>query len=447
MSGTVGLQHGILTIVQDSSTSTLVSQIKAASDLGIRVSFGFLDASASVQDPLVLGAVMRSGGRYATITDSASAQDFIKLVLVNGLTTNDNPSGSQDILLGGLSVSKFISGSDTVTISYNARSNESIVFSVQSVDAGTIKAQASLNGKVVDKGTSSFSSTTLTVAAPNGGKIDIAVQAQSAPKDSIVVVGAVSNLPSQNCTVGIGGGGGNKVAKSVGLGLGLPALFAVIGAGCYFFYKHFYGPKTPAGTHGTPTYVGDQVPSTVPPAEKLVEPFVQQFSSVPPMVPPPKGSPPKNQTSDNDNPDKNTDEADPDDSDYEEGDNHDTNDLPSNPNNPNNQTPNQHNKIYRPKTFKLKACECLKCVTCYDCTSDCGFECRPNQDNFNCGEKCKINCTHEGDCFEDKAHDTHRHRCHRCEKHNKKARREEAIKKSVASIAVAAVKTAVHAAI
>jgi hypothetical protein len=400
-----------------------------------------------VQDPSVLAAVMHSGGRYATITDSGSAQDFIKAVLVNGLTTNDNPSGNQDILLGGLSVSKFISGSSTVTVSYTARSNESVIFNIQSVDAGTIKAQASLNGKVVDKGTSSFRSTTLTVAAPNGGKIDIAVQAQSAPKDSIVVIGAVSNLPSQNCTVGIGGGGGNHVAKAAGLGVGIPALIAVIGAGCYMFYKHFYVPKTPPTAHGPPTYIGDPGPAIGPTgAEKLVQPIIQSVSSVPPFVPPPKGPPPKNQTSDKDNSDDNSKWADDDDTDYEPGDNN-QDEVPNSTDNPNNPTPDQHNKIYRPKTFKLKPCECLKCVTCYDCTSDCGLECRPDQGNFNCGEKCKVRCTHEGDCFEEKAHDTHRHRCHRCEKHDKKARRAEAYKRGAASIAVAAVKTAVHAAI
>jgi hypothetical protein len=399
-----------------------------------------------VQDPLVLGAVMRSGGRYATITDSASAQDFIKLVLVNGLTTNDNPIGNQDILLGGLSVSKFISGSDTVTVSYSARPNETVVFEIQSIDAGGVKAQASLNSKVVDKGTSSFRSTTLTVAAPNGGKIDISVQAQSAPKDSIVVIGAVSNLPSQNCTVGIGGGGGNKVAKAAGLGIGLPALFAVIGAGCYFGYKHFYGPKTLAGSHGTPTYIGDGGSATLPPAEKLVaEPMVQSMSSVPPLVPPPKGEPPKNQTSDNDNPDNETKWADDDDPDYEP-DNH-NDEQPNDANNPSTPLSNQQNKISRPKMFKLKACECLICVTCNDCTSDCGFECRPDQGNFNCGEKCIVNCKHEDDCLENRAHDTHRHRCHRCEKHDKKARREEGMKKAAASVVVASVKTAVHAAI
>lgn len=59
---------------------------------------------------------------------------------------------------------------------------------IQNVDAGTVNAEASMNGKVVAKGTTLFRSTSLKVTAPSGDKIDITVHAQKAPKDSIMTL-------------------------------------------------------------------------------------------------------------------------------------------------------------------------------------------------------------------------------------------------------------------
>src|SRR5436190_10674174 len=134
--------------MKDSSTSTLVDQIDRASRLGIRVSFGFLDASSSLQDQTVLAAIRNSGGVYATITTEDASNNFINFAILNGLTYNDNPQGNNSTLLAGLSIADSISGSQTKSVTYNAQAHEKIIFSVESIDAGNLTAQALFGGKV-----------------------------------------------------------------------------------------------------------------------------------------------------------------------------------------------------------------------------------------------------------------------------------------------------------
>jgi hypothetical protein len=277
---------------KDTDTPALVEQINKASGLGIRVSFGFLSASSSYQESDVLAAIMHSGGQYSTVFSAATANSFVNLVLVNGLTTNDNPQGSQSQLVGGLSVSRFISGSETVTVTYDARDNEIIDFTVESIDADSLDVQALLNGKVVDETTTYYSSGTLVVTTGRAGKIEIKVKATSAPKDSIFTIGAISNLPTQNCTVGVGtGGGGLSTGGQAGLGIGLVALFGGLGAAGYFLWKHCYHPKSkaPTGDHGEPKVVSDQGPHDMP-IDAKVDPQVHAFplnSNPQPYYPPP----------------------------------------------------------------------------------------------------------------------------------------------------------------
>lgn len=145
---------------------------------------------------------MRSGGQYSTVFSAATASSFVNLVLMNGLTANDNPQGSQSQLLSGLSVSHFISGSDTVSVTYEARDNEVVHFNVESVDAGNLDIQALLAGEIVDESEKPYMTGDLVVRAEKAGSIEIKVTASSTSKDSIFTVGAMSNLPPQDCIVG-----------------------------------------------------------------------------------------------------------------------------------------------------------------------------------------------------------------------------------------------------
>src|SRR2546421_12940334 len=142
--------------MQDSDTATLVDEINRASGLGIRVSFGFLDATSSVQDKTVLAAIKSSGGVYATITTEDASNNFINFAILNGLTYNDNPQGNNSTLLAGLSIADFISGSQTKSVTYNAQANEKVNFTLQSIGAGNLTAKALFGGKVLGSASTSY---------------------------------------------------------------------------------------------------------------------------------------------------------------------------------------------------------------------------------------------------------------------------------------------------
>jgi len=226
---------------------TLVEAINQASSLGIRVSFGFLDPTDSVQDSSVLSAITSSGGVYATITSEDASNNFINFAILNGLTHNDNPTGNNNTVLAGLSISQFISGRNSVSTFYNAQANEKINFTITSITADALTAQAIFGGRVINSTTIPFyGADTLNVQAPSAGRFEIKVTAQDAPPNAIYILGATSNMPIQNCSVAVtGGSSGLSTGGKVGLGLGIPILIAGLGLGAFFLLKLF-GGKIPA---------------------------------------------------------------------------------------------------------------------------------------------------------------------------------------------------------
>jgi hypothetical protein len=253
---------------------------------------------------------MNSGGRYFTIPDEDSSKTFINGIIVNGLTKKDNPQGDDTTLLAGLDVSHFINGSQTQTMSYTARAKEQLDFTIQSVDAGSLTAQAVFSGTVLAKTQSSSLFGTFSVVAPSAGQIDIKVSAQNANDNSIFIVGVTSNLPAENCTVGVGppssGSGPSSVAKIVAPTISCVALVGGL-ALLYWLYKYYY-LKHPR-THG-PVTTGDpssNVPQTdkgvvihsmaIPPSKVGSIPWFK-FPSHPPRQPP---KPNNNNSKDTDN--------------------------------------------------------------------------------------------------------------------------------------------------
>ncbi|KIW78657.1 hypothetical protein Z517_08495 [Fonsecaea pedrosoi CBS 271.37] len=297
-------RSGILVFTdgEDYSTSDLVDQINRASGLGIRVAFGFLDSSSSLQDTDVLAAIMNSGGRYFTIQNYNASKAFIDGIIVNGLTRNDNPDGDTTTLLAGLDASHFISGSETQTMSYSARSKEQLTFNVQSVDAGTLAVQIVSGSKTLAKGEadyySSYYSSGFSVVAPSTGTIDVKVTADRADKNSIFVVGVTSNLPPENCTVGVVGDDEPKhnntpqiVESSVGSVVGLVILSVI----AYLLHKYCYkrhGKRHPLHDHPSdcpqdpkhPTQTTREIPGH--------NPSRIPWFSFPPALPPTHGQPP-----------------------------------------------------------------------------------------------------------------------------------------------------------
>ena len=276
----------------------LVDQINNATQLGIRVAFGFLDDDSSEQDPEVLAAIMNSGGRYFTIQNYNASKAFINGIIVNGLTKNDNPQGDTTTLLAGLDASHFISGSETQTMTYSARAKEQLTFTVDSINAGTLSVQIVSGGKTLAKGESDYYSTPFSVVAPSTNKIDVKVTADDADKNSIFVVGVTSNLPPQNCTVGVGPAvKPNDLPKKVGIPVGVVVGLLGCGGCAYLIFKYCYKPH-----HGMQSSTIGNPPPAYPGGPKSVPTTVQEVpaaspSSVPwfkfPPHPPAKHLPPK----------------------------------------------------------------------------------------------------------------------------------------------------------
>ncbi|KAH0564963.1 hypothetical protein GP486_001640 [Trichoglossum hirsutum] len=263
----------LLTHLQDSDTASLVGQINRAAGLGIRVSFGFLDSSGNTQDRLVLLAIQNSGGIYSTIFDAASSKQFINLVLVNGITKNDNLKGSNSTLIAGLSLAHIISGSQTQSITYNALPGEVIDFSVQSIDAGDLTVQAmfgdkTLNSTTVNDTQSFFTSnkaSDLFVRSPGDGEIDIKVTAKNAAPDSIFIVGATSNMPIQNCTVPVTGGGGKSKKGAIAAGVTVPIIVIAALVCAFYWWKHVNAGKPVSSAPGQgPPGGPEKIPPTSP---------------------------------------------------------------------------------------------------------------------------------------------------------------------------------------
>lgn len=261
-----------------------------------------------MQDKSVLLAIENSGGIYNTIIDEASSNQFINLVIVNGITTNDNPQGSNSTLIAGLSISHFISGSETQTITYVAQSGEVVDFSIQSLDAGSLAVQVvfgdqTLNSTTVnDTQISDYSygaSGDLLAHSPGAGVMDIKVTSNNAPPNSMFVVGAKSNLPVQNCTVGVsngGGGGGNsqETGEIVACVIAPIAAFATL-LGAFYLWKYMHGGKTALGA-------GSQEPPVPVTSEMPPPPFNPSASNAPSSPMNPSDVNPSHKL-DNDNPD------------------------------------------------------------------------------------------------------------------------------------------------
>ncbi|KAH7128164.1 von Willebrand factor type A domain-containing protein [Dendryphion nanum] len=321
----------VFTDGQDSSQTLLIDQINKAASEGIRVSFGFLSPSA-YQDVRVLGAIMKSGGRYLTISDAQGSNAFINGILINGLTKNDNPKGDSSTLLAGLDSSHYISGSETKTVTYLARDAEQLAFTVRSVDAGTLDVQIKAGSKVLNSANSVLYSRSLNVTAPGNGNIDIKVTSKGAKKDSIdmanlvltlqFIVGVRSDLPPQNCTVGIGGGSNKTpIGKTVGPAVGTIGAVLMFGGLGYFLWKHFGNPFKPAASphspptdpglnKGTPEITTNEVPSTEksPPQnwfKKMFQFPVHSAPTPPPLYALPPTQPPTQpqEPQSNENPD------------------------------------------------------------------------------------------------------------------------------------------------
>ena len=130
-------------------------------------------------------------------------------------------------------------------MTYPARDGENVVFSVQSINAGSLTANAQLGGKTVatdqvTEGADDYGS--LDVDVQTAANIKVIVAASSAPQNGIFIVSAASNLPVQNCTVAVRNSSGLSTGAKAGLGVGIPIALGLIAVGSYFLWKFFKKP-------------------------------------------------------------------------------------------------------------------------------------------------------------------------------------------------------------
>ncbi|KAK4170357.1 von Willebrand factor type A domain-containing protein [Cladorrhinum sp. PSN259] len=293
----------VFTDGSDYDTAELVNAINNATSQGIRVSFGYLDYTASAQPTSVLRALRDSKGVYATITVAAGSQNFINYVLLNGLTAKDNPQGAGDRLLAGLATTQFISGSNAVTLKYSAEKGENANFTAVSFTGDKLVLEAKMGGKTFQSITQ-YATTRqfVNLTAPNSGTLEVVVTASNSPRDGLFSILTNSNQPIKNCTVGVGSKEGLTAGAKAGVGIGVVAAVAALVGGAFYAYKHFLAPGT--STSAPTAMINSTGPSMPPPGmegthtgfdpsgpEKL-----QPYSSVSPIAPeagpPPIGSMP-----------------------------------------------------------------------------------------------------------------------------------------------------------
>ncbi|KAI9746954.1 MAG: hypothetical protein M1815_004831 [Lichina confinis] len=149
--GTTGNRTGIV-ILSDGEDDPpelvpeTVAEIERAGQLGIRVSFGFLqvlpegtDVSSGLvvnQDPGIQNAVLQTGGSMATINTASNFAAFLAQILSTGLTSDDASSG-QGSLFSGLTTTAQLSETGSNSFEYDARAGESLNVTVRTVENGT----------------------------------------------------------------------------------------------------------------------------------------------------------------------------------------------------------------------------------------------------------------------------------------------------------------------
>ena len=201
---------------------------------------------------------------YATIDGATAQNSFVNLMIVHGLTDDDNPSPKDSTtLVNELSLAAALSGSGSSTLMYNAQANERVTFTITSVTAGDIDVTADdVNGKQLSK-TSIFSNftDTLIVTAATSGDMKLQVSTTSNQVNSLFIIGVNLFIPIQNCTLAqAGSSGGLTAGVKAGIGISVPLIVGLIGAGSFFLWKYRksipgLGTSPPAYTPGHPKLI------------------------------------------------------------------------------------------------------------------------------------------------------------------------------------------------
>ncbi|KAK4123659.1 hypothetical protein N657DRAFT_419903 [Parathielavia appendiculata] len=114
-----------------------IESIERATELGIRVSFGFLAIDAAQQDSRITTAIIRSGGTFTTLNTAGDASLFVAQALLNGLA--GAPRSGPVAVLPGLKTAGLLSQTSSNTFSYMAQAGESLNVTVTAIDSIDLK--------------------------------------------------------------------------------------------------------------------------------------------------------------------------------------------------------------------------------------------------------------------------------------------------------------------
>ncbi len=258
-----------LTFPQDSDVSVLVDAINNANfprHSTFESPLATLDVDGSQQDPTVLQAIGKSGGQYlTTMYNDGSANDFINLVIQNGITYNDNPTGTNSTLLSGMQTFRFVTGSQTMSIQYIARRQRAHHLRRPKLqhDWSRRRGRPRRQPQGLEHGPAGRpqqpagqrAASTWPPRTPGLITIKLSV-AEARSKDAMVLIAANSNLPAQNCTISVGSDTLGISTSPIpphciqtAMAVALPPLAGLIGI-IGFFVAKYMGAGAAAGAGG-----------------------------------------------------------------------------------------------------------------------------------------------------------------------------------------------------
>lgn len=189
-----------------SGTNVTIEEIKRAFGLGIRVSFGFLSVDSSNQDREILGAILTTGGIYATVGQASAQQSFVALTLVHGLTGID-ASGVNDssVLLPGLASAAFLSQTGSNTFTYTAKAGETINITVTAIDQIDLKValrEVNADTEIKSNTTGGAGVAFLEYNAISDTNVEVVITATNISNTGIFSIGLNSSIPfNDNCNI------------------------------------------------------------------------------------------------------------------------------------------------------------------------------------------------------------------------------------------------------
>lgn len=152
--------------------------------------------TSSAQDPLILSAILNTGGAFTSFTSAISQQSFISQVLLQGLTGIDGSSNTTT-LFPGLTTSAALQKTGENSFTYSAEADETFNFTITAVDKISLKAtlkDANTNKELTSKTTNTTGIAFIEYTAKSKTDLELVVEGTTTDTKGIFSVGLESEL-------------------------------------------------------------------------------------------------------------------------------------------------------------------------------------------------------------------------------------------------------------